>query len=102
LALWNDVQRQYAVRDVGGVETLLQICLAADRVEAIADRIARDGEMLETPRGPKANPLLRDELQIRAFIVRALKVLGLNVEEIKPVGRPARPFGISWEDLDAH
>ena len=99
LALWTAVQRQYNIADVGGVETLLQICLAADRVQAIADRIARDGEMIATPRGPRANPLLRDELQLRAFIVRALARLGLSVEAIKPVGRPGRPTGISWEDL---
>jgi hypothetical protein len=99
LALWNDVQRQYRIGDIGGTETLAQICLAADRVQAIADSISRDGEVLQTPRGPKANPLLRDELQGRAFIVRALKVLGLTIEDVKPIGRPGRPLGITWEDV---
>jgi hypothetical protein len=99
LALWDEVQRGYNIRDIGGIETLMQICLTADRVQALADRIGRDGEMLETPRGPKANPLLRDELQARAFIVRALKVLGLTIEDVKPIGRPGRPVGIGWEDL---
>jgi hypothetical protein len=47
---------------------------------------------------PKAHPLLRDETQIRAFICRGLSRLGLNVEAIKPVGRPGqKSFG--YEDL---
>jgi hypothetical protein len=90
LSLWNSVQRAYRIDDVGGIELLAQVCAAADRVEALAERISADGEVVNTRAGPKAHPALRDELAGRAFIVRTLERLGLNVETIKPMGRPSK------------
>jgi hypothetical protein len=90
LSLWNSVQTAYHIDDVGGIELLAQACAAADRVEALAERINADGEVICTPAGPKAHPALRDELAGRAFIVRTLERLGLNVETIKPIGRPSQ------------
>jgi hypothetical protein len=89
-SLWNSVQNAYRIDDVGGIELLAQVCAAADRVEALAERISADGEVIHTPAGPKAHPALRDELAGRAFIVRTLERLGLNVETIKPMGRPSK------------
>jgi hypothetical protein len=99
--LWRTVQAQYGITDIGGTETLMQICLAVDRLEALASRITRDGEVVETSRGPRAHPALRDELQTRAFVVRSLQRLGLGVEPLKQIGRPNHGLGIAWEDLDA-
>jgi hypothetical protein len=93
LSLWNAVQSAYRIDDVGGIELLAQCCAAQDRVEALAERISADGEVIHTRNGPKAHPALRDELAGRAFIVRTLERLGLNVETIKPLGRPPRAFG---------
>jgi hypothetical protein len=93
LSLWNAVQSAYRIEDAGGIEMLAQACAAADRVEALAERIGQDGEVVQTRNGPKAHPALRDELAGRAFIVRTLERLGLNVEVIKPIGRPS---GAGW------
>jgi hypothetical protein len=90
LALWNSVQGAYRIDDVGGIELLAQACAAADRVEALAERISADGEVVHTRTGPKAHPALRDELAGRAFICRTLERLGLNLETIKPLGRPSK------------
>jgi hypothetical protein len=92
--LWDSVQREYGVRDCGGVEILAQICAAQDRVEALCD-----GETIHTRNGPRAHPALRDETQLRAFIIRAIEKLGLNIEVVKPVGRPSRPVGIGWDQV---
>jgi tRNA C32,U32 (ribose-2'-O)-methylase TrmJ len=93
-ALWNAVQGEYAITDTGGVEILAQICAALDRAEALAACIARDGDVILTRTGvPKCHPAVREELAARAFVVRGLERLGLNIEAIKPMGRPARPFG---------
>jgi hypothetical protein len=97
MSLWNSIQTAYQIDDVGGIELLAQICAAADRVEALAERISVDGEVIQTPNGPKAHPALRDELAGRAFIVRTLERLGLNVETIKPMGRPSKV----WKYRDA-
>ena len=93
LSLWNSVQTAYRIDDVGGIELLAQACAASDRVEALAERITTDGEVVQTRAGPKAHPALRDELAGRAFIVRTLERLGLNVEAIKPIGRPSNRWG---------
>jgi hypothetical protein len=94
-ALWQRVQSEYRITDVGGAEILSQICSAADRVESLRAAIDRDGETIFTKSGPKAHPALRDETQLRAFIVRGIEKLGLNFEAIKPSGRPPGG-GLGW------
>src|SRR5262245_37006411 len=93
LSLWNSVQNAYRIDDVGGIELLAQACEASDRVAALAERISHDGEVVDTRAGPRAHPALRDELAGRAFIVRTLERLGLNLEPVKPIGRPS---GAGW------
>jgi hypothetical protein len=95
LDLWNAVQSEFRVEDVGGVELLMQACLAADRAEALAARIDADGETIATKIGIKAHPALRDELAARSFIVRTLQRLGVTEQPLKSVGRPP---GRVWRD----
>jgi hypothetical protein len=83
-ALWDCVQSEYRIGDSAGVELLLQACTMLDRAEALAAEIATTGFML----GSRANPLVRDELAARSFVVRTLQRLGLDLEPAKPVGRP--------------
>jgi len=42
-----------------------------------------------TKSGPREHPALRAELGCRAFVCRNLQRLGLNIETLKPVGRPS-------------
>jgi len=41
----------------------------------------------------REHPGLKHELAARSFVVRTLARLGLDVEAIKPVGRPAARYG---------
>jgi hypothetical protein len=95
--LWDAIMAEYDIADVGGRELLVQACAALDRAEALCEAIDRDGEVITTEKGPKAHPALRDELAARAFVVRTLERLGLNIEPIKPPGRPTRPRGWTGE-----
>jgi hypothetical protein len=88
LNLWNAVQAEYKIDDCGGVELLAQCCAAADRVEALAERIAADGEVIRSRNGLREHPGLRPELAGRSFIVRTLQKLGITSEAIKLPGRP--------------
>ena len=63
-------------------------CQSADRAESCRARIAQDGEIVETRLGPKDHPLLKHELGARNFTTRTLQRLGLELEPIKPMGRP--------------
>ena len=94
LALWTSIQREYRITDVGGIELLMQACLAADRMQGFTDQINADGLMIRTKTGMRSHPLLREELAARGFIVRTLQRLGIS-EDIKPVGRPPKG-GIGW------
>jgi hypothetical protein len=87
-ALWTSVMQQYDIVDAGGLETLRQACCACDRAEACRRIIAEQGELLTIRGQIRSHPLLRDELQNRAFVVKAIQRLGLDLEPIKSVGRP--------------
>jgi P27 family predicted phage terminase small subunit len=94
-ALWDRVQREYQITDTGGIELLAQACAALDRAEALAEAITRDGEVIHTRTGvPKTHPAVKDELACRAFVVRTLERLGLNIEAIAKPGRPAKPYAV--------
>ena len=72
--LWRAIMAEYDIDDSGGRQILLQSCAAADRVHS--------------PHGPKDHPLIRHELAARAFIVRSLHKLGLDIEPVRAPGRP--------------
>jgi P27 family predicted phage terminase small subunit len=94
--LWRTVMNEYDIRDSGGRQMLQQICEAADRIREFAAIIKRDGPVIRTKNGPKDHPLLKHELSARAFVVRSLHRLGLDVEPIRTVGRPTQNLG--WID----
>jgi Phage terminase, small subunit len=87
-ALWDSVQAEYAIRDSAGVEMLAQACQALDRAEQLADAVADDGVIVHTATGVRTHPAVKEELACRAFVVRTLSRLGLDLEAAKPVGRP--------------
>ena len=93
--LWDAVQREYGITDRGGIELLAQACAALDRAEGLAAAIAIDGAIVYSRTGvPRCHPAVKDELACRAFVVRTLERLGLNVEAVKPgPGRPPSAFG---------
>jgi hypothetical protein len=92
--LWNSIQREYGIRDSGGIALLCQICLASDRLENLAAAIGRDGEVVYSRGGvPKAHPAIRDETALRGFIIRTLQKLGITTEPVKAPGRPAAEMG---------
>jgi len=94
LALWNAVMAEYRIEDRGGIELLTEACAARDRTEELAAIIDRDGAIIYTKADvPKIHPAVREELSGRAFVVKALERLGLNVEVLKSPGRPLKPFG---------
>jgi hypothetical protein len=79
---------EYQIDDGGGLEILQQICGAIDAVESQSEQIERDGETIKIKGVIRSHPLLRELLANRAFICRGLQRLGLNIEAVRPVGRP--------------
>ena len=94
--LWKAVLDEYQIEDAGAVEMLACACQALDRAERCREAIDEEGEMVRTKAaGPRDHPLLKHELAARSFVVRTLQRLGLNMEAVKPTGRP--PRGIGWQ-----
>jgi len=93
MAMWTHIQGEYSVTDSGGMQMLHLACAAIDRIGELAARIADDGVVLRSKAGVKAHPLLRDEMAAFAFVCRTLHRLGLDVEAVKPLGRPPKLYG---------
>jgi hypothetical protein len=88
MALWGAIQAEYNIQDQGGIAMLQIGCLAYDRAERLRACIDADGDVIHTRTGPRAHPALRDEVAARAQVMRCLEKLGLNLEPVKPIGRP--------------
>jgi hypothetical protein len=86
--LWRNITDEYNISDAGGIEILALICQALDRAEEMAAAIDRDGPTITIRGVLREHPLLKGELANRAFITRNLQRLGLNIETVKPIGRP--------------
>jgi hypothetical protein len=92
--LWRRVMAEYDIADCGGREMLFQACSAADRASQLKAQIDRDGAVIRSRGGIRAHPALKEELACRSFVVKALRLLGLDVEPLKTIGRPGA--GVGW------
>ena len=99
-ALWDRIQGEYFIEDLGSLEVLAVACEATDRAASLAARIATEGESVKTPHGLKAHPCLKDEMGNRALAVRCLQRLGLLEEPVKPMGRPSTGLKGKQDDGD--
>jgi hypothetical protein len=90
LTLWATVMDEYDMQDGAGREMLLLACEALDRAQSMRSQIDADGECVRTKSGIKDHPLLRHEAVARAFVVKTLRTLNLDVEPLRPVGGPPR------------
>jgi hypothetical protein len=94
LSLWKDIVAAYQFEDRASYEALYQACCAADRAESCRKQIDADGELVRTKTGVREHPLLKAEIACRAFVVRTLGRLGLDLEPVRPSpGRPPGPWG---------
>jgi hypothetical protein len=87
-ALWHRVVADYVFDDPASYQILADACLCTQRAERCRKLIDAHGELLQTKYGPKPNPLIRDETQLRALTARLLEKLGLTFEAIRTPGRP--------------
>ena len=91
LSLWNDIVGSYEFNDRASYQVLFEACAASDRAASLRALIDQDGELIRSKTGVRDNPLIKHELANRAFIVRSLMRLGLDLEPLR--GGPGRPPG---------
>lgn len=88
-ALRNAVLAEYRF-DAVGLALFENALLALTRADKCRAAIDREGETIPDRFGtPKAHPLLPAEVQNRTLFARFVRESGINLEEIKSVGRPA-------------
>ena len=79
---------EYCITDPGGLELLAQACAALDRAEALGEQVIANGAVVHSRSGAKPHPALAAELAARSFVCRTIERLGLNLETVRPIGRP--------------
>jgi hypothetical protein len=94
-SLFDRVLSEYDVSDVAGRELLTLACQSLDRAEALREAIDRDGELLMSRTGVlREHPGIKPELANRAFVVKTLGKLGLDLEPLRSgPGRPTNRGG---------
>jgi hypothetical protein len=102
-SLWQDIVAAYQFDDRAAYETLAQACMAADRAESCRRHIDEDGEVIRGRGSVRDHPLIKHELAARAFVVRTLARLGLDLEPVRsgPGRPPGGGVGIAWQLPDA-
>jgi len=94
-SLFDRVLREYDVSDVAGRELLTLASQSLDRAEALREAIDRDGEFLmQRNGGMREHPGIKPELANRAFVVKTLGKLGLDLEPLRT--GPGRPTKGGW------
>ena len=90
--LWRAIMAEYQIDDAGGVEMLTAACQQLDRAKSLREQIDRDGDIIRTKAGRRDHPGLKPNWP-RGLLWFEPWRLGLDVEAIKPVGRPPARCG---------
>ena len=90
------IAREYGITDSGGVALLTAAAESRQRAREAWDVIEVEGAIVRGANGiPVPHPAVRMERDARAQMLTALKQLHLDVEPLKPIGRPAQPLGLT-------
>jgi P27 family predicted phage terminase small subunit len=86
---WLKFREEYQISDEGGLAILTVAMEADDRARQDRELIDRDGLTMVDKAGQlKPHPLLANERDSRAAFLAALKMLNLDLEPLKGIGRP--------------
>jgi P27 family predicted phage terminase small subunit len=87
--LWRELAEEWGIDDRAGTAILDKIGEAYDRANGARQAIDRDGLTITDRFGvEKPHPLLACERDARAQFLAGLKMLNLDLEPIKGIGRP--------------
>ena len=86
---WRKIVLEHQVDDSGGRLLLEQALQAFDRLTEARARLAKDGSFIQNRfHEIRPHPALQVERDSRAALLAALKALALDLEPLRPVGRP--------------
>ena len=86
---YKSLREEYNIKDMGGLLLLQSAMESFDRMRGAQKIIEKDGAVILDRFGQsKAHPLCSVERDARAALLNALKSLNLDLEPVKPLGRP--------------
>ena len=87
-SLWTRLTDEYDFSDLLGRVMLEEGLICWDRARAATETIAREGAVLGGAGKARRHPAVGIERDARAQAIRIFRELGLNLEPVKPIGRP--------------
>ena len=88
-ALWKKIRTEYAINDSGGLALLTNACEAYDRINECQQTLDNDGLTITDRYGQtKVHPLCSVQRDARSQFVQSIKLLNLDLEPLKDIGRP--------------
>jgi len=88
--LWRRLQTDYGIVDSGGLTLLTAVCEAHARLRQAQQMLDAEGLTIRDRHGhPRPHPAVKIEHDARAQFLTALKMLGLDIEPLRDIGRPA-------------
>ena len=95
------MQGEYAIRDGVGLSLLLRAAECLDRLAQARASIEAHGAIIETNGKLTANPAVKLERESHQTFLSAMRLLNLDSDRRRPIGRPARPVGATLETIEA-
>lgn len=90
LKLWRRLQTDYGIVDSGGLTLLTTACQAHGRMVQASEMLAKEGLTVHDRHGqPRPHPAVKIEHDARAQLLLGLKMLSLDIEPLRDIGRPA-------------
>lgn len=93
---FKSMQTEYGITDSGGLSLLIAAAEAWQRAAEARALVSKAGCVVQDRFGQSVpHPAVKIERESRGQLLTALKALQLDIEPVKPPGRPARPT--AWE-----
>jgi hypothetical protein len=93
---------EYRVTDGVGLALVLRASECVDRLTEARASIAKHGAVIEQNNRLTANPAVKIEREAMTAFLSAMRLLNLDTERRKPIGRPPRPIGVTLESLTGY
>lgn len=88
--LWRRLQTDYGIVDSGGQAVLSACCEAAGRMWQAQEVLNSEGLTIRDRHGQlRVHPCVKIEHDSRAQLLTGLKLLSLDIEPLRDIGRPA-------------
>jgi phage terminase small subunit len=99
---YGGIITEYRIMDGVGLALVLRASECVDRLTEARAAIAKHGAVIEQNNRLTANPAVKIEREAMTAFLSAMRLLNLDTERRKSLGRPPRPIGVTLESLTSY